>query len=404
MNTVSSKVDAAPVSGRAPVRVAVLLLFLLLSGAGQDAYGQASPGSVLDDPFVREIAQTGLDNLYDLKFDAATAAFERIDRRLPEHPIGPFLLSLTTWWEILLDLNDTSRDEQFYDAMDEVIERSDAMLKRDARNVDAMFFKGAALGFRGRLRSNRGDWFKSAMDGKKAMDYVLGVPELDPDNDDYQFGKGIYDYFAAVIPEQYPFVKPVMAFFPSGDRQRGLDLISRTADHGYFIKAEAAYFLVQIYFLYEKDYSKCLHYLNWLREAYPDNSYFHALEGRVYANWGQWSRSTAIFDEVLKRYIAKDRGYNEAIAEQALYFIARGRMVDREHDQALSTLLQLEALSARTSDDTYFKVLGRLRQGMCYDALGKRPQAEERYRQVLRMKDFGGAHDRADRYLERPYR
>ena len=60
--------------------------------------------------------------------------------------------------------------------MDEVISRADRMLDRDPRNVDAMFFKGAALGFRGRLKSNRGEWFKAAMDGKKAMDYVLAVP------------------------------------------------------------------------------------------------------------------------------------------------------------------------------------------------------------------------------------
>lgn len=377
----------------------VLLLLFLANVRIVDAQPSTPGASVLDDPIVRSTAQAGLAFLYDLDFEQATIQFEQINRRHPEHPIGPFLLSLTTWWEILLDLSDTSHDDAFYAAMDDVMSRCDAMLRKNPKNVDAMFFKGAALGFRGRLRSNRGDWFKSAMDGKKAMDYVLGVPELDPDNDDYQFGKGLYDYFAAVIPTQYPFVKPVMVFFPDGDRQRGLELISRTADSGYFIQTEAAYFLVQIYFLYEKDYSKSLQYLEWLRERYPNNSYFHVLEGRIYASRGQWARSTEIYQQALDRYIAKDRGYNAAIAEQALYFLARGKMVYGRHAEALGLLIQLEALAARTKEDTYFKVLGRLRQGMSYDALGNRPMAEQRYREVLRMKDFSGAHDRAKRLL-----
>ena len=64
---------------------------------------------------------------------------------------------------------------------------------------------------------------------------------------------------------------------------------------------------------------------------------------------------------------------------------------------------QLEALSARNEADTYFKVMGRLRQGMVYDALDQRSVAQDRYRQVLSMKDWGTAHDQAKRYLDRPY-
>ena len=196
--------------------------------------------SALEDPFVQERAKVGLDHLYDLRFHEAQMVFQEIDRRYPNHPIGPFLGALNTWWEILIDLSDTSHDKAFYAAMDEVIRRSDAMLKRDKTNFDAYFFKGAALGFRGRLRSNRGDWFKAAMDGKRAMDYVLAVARKDPNNADYIFGKGIYDYYAAVVAEKYPFTKPVMVFFPSGDRERGIAELTRTATQGTLIQTEAA--------------------------------------------------------------------------------------------------------------------------------------------------------------------
>ncbi|MDX1740341.1 MAG: hypothetical protein R3178_03570, partial [Rhodothermales bacterium] len=369
------------------------------------ANAQSTPaGSVLESAFVREVGKQGLDHLYNLEFDAAQAAFVQIDQRYPGHPVGPFLRSLTIWWEILLDIQDQSRDDDFYRAMEEVIERSDRMLDRDSRSVDAMFFKGAALGFRGRLKSNRGDWFKAAMDGKKAMDYVLAVPKVDANNPDFVFGKGLYDYFAAIVPQRYPFVKPVMAFFPKGNRQEGLREIQRTADEGYFIRAEAAYFLLQINYLYELDFQACLKYVSWLRDEYPRNSFFHALEGRVYAKWNDRDNAARVFREIVDLYTDGRPGYNDPLAEQALYYLARLRMSHRDYDGALTYLLQLEALSARSDDDTYFKVMGRLRQGMAYDALGKRVLARTRYREVLKMKSHARSHDRAETYLKKPYR
>ena len=363
----------------------------------------AQDESLIEDPEVQVVIKAGLDELYNLRFREAEVHFNQIDASYPKHPIGPFLLSLTTWWEILLDLNDTSRDEVFFDAMDDVIKRSDRLLKQDPENMDAMFFKGAALGFRGRLRSNRGDWFKSAMDGKKAMNYVLAVADNNEDNDDYVFGRGIYDYFADVVPQKYPFVRPVMAFFPDGDRANGIALLERTATSGNLIQTEAAYFLLQINYIFESNYSESVRWADWLRENYPDNSFFHAIEGRVHANFGRWHKSGPIFEDVLEKYLNGAHGYNDAVAEQALYFLGRKAMVFREFDLALDYFLKLDALSSRTDEDTYFKVFGRLRQGMTYDALDRRELALQRYREVLKMKEWSNSRDRAERYIETKY-
>ncbi len=390
--------------GRSTTISALLAVILAVALPPGTLAQPAPPSSILDYPDVRELATAGISDLYDLRLDAASARFETIGERYPEHPVGPFLQSLTTWWTILLDLSDESNDHAFFDAMDEVIRRCDRLLKRDPDNVDARFFKGAALGFRGRLRSNRGDWFKAAMDGKRAMDYVLAVPAMDPGNDDYAFGKGIYDYFAAVVPEKHPFVKPVMGFFPRGDRDRGLQLIERTASKGHYIQTEAVYFLVQIHFLYERNYPESLKYARWLVERYPNNAFFRSIEARILAQSGRWAESAEIYRGVLEKYKVGQFGYNDALAEQALYYIARERMIRRSFDEALTYLLQLEALSSRNKADTYFKVLGRLRQGMAYDALGQRDVALQRYREVLRMKDWASAHERAKSYLDRPYR
>lgn len=395
-------------------RYIVLLLlgaWLVVSPVQGQTTARAQPvampdrtNSVLDDTMVRFQAKRGLDLLYDMRFDEAERLFNQIDQRFPAHPIGPFLKALNTWWIILLDFSDTSHDAAFYAAMDEVIDRSDKILAKDGDNFDAMFFKGAALGFRGRLRSNRRDYVKAASDGKRAMDYVLAVAQHAPGNHDYIFGKGLYDYYAAVIPDRYPYAKPVMAFLPKGDRARGLEALTRTAEEGYYIQTEAVYFLLQIYYLFERDFEKSKEQVTWLRTEHPSNAYFHAFEGRVYARWGHWSEAERIFGEILEHYKQNKPGYNAAGAEQALYYLARARMARDKHQEALVYLLQLDALAARTREDTYFKVWGRLRQGMVYDALGQRNAATTRYREVLEMEDWGDAHEQAKRYLNRAYR
>ena len=384
---------------------AVVVALLLFSTATEPVAAQADrDGSVLNDPLVEYQARRGLSLLYDFEFARANVLFSQIDQRFPNHPIGPFLGALNTWWQILNDLSDDSLDDEFYRQMDVVIARSDAMLRRDRRNFDAMFFKGAALGFRGRLRSNRGEWWRAAMDGGRAMDYVFAVADSDVDNADFGFGRGLYDYYASVVPERFPYTRPAMVFFPRGDKERGLELLERTAREGRYIQTEAVYFLLQIYYVFENDREKSLYYAQWLRDEHPRNPFFHTFAGRAQARWGLWRQAHDTFEEVLSRHRAGQTGYNAAAAEQAFYYLGRSYMARNDLDRALSHLRELDRSAARNDVDTYFKVLGRLRQGMVLDALGRRDEAVRMYRAVLAMDDRGGSHARAEQFMSVPYR
>ncbi len=376
----------------------VVLVGWILSGSSVVAQS-----SILNEPDVQASAKAGLDALYDLQFEEAESHFQTITEQYSDHPIGPFLEALTLWWTILLDLTETAYDEAFYAAMGEVITRSDERLDVDGSDFDAMFFKGIALGFRGRLRSNRRDWIRAAADGRRAMGYVLAVADADTTNHDFAMGRGLYQYYAALIPERYPFVRPITAFLPPGDRFGGLFELERTARDGYYMQTEAMYFLVQINYLYEKDFQACVRQISWLRDKYPGNSFFHTLEGRIYASWHQWQASDTVFTDILERYKTQQTGYTPAMAEQALYFLARSHITRGEASAALLHLLSLEALTARLDTDSYFKVAGRLYQGISYDLIGDRDQATARYREVLKMKRWGSSHTNARRYLEDPY-
>jgi tetratricopeptide (TPR) repeat protein len=389
----------------------------LLAGAIVLLAGFLSPGtvaprlpetrmydSILDDPRVQDLGMKGLDHLYNMERDQAAAYFDQIEKLYPGHPVGPFLRGLNIWWDVMVDLPAETHDEAFFDEMDSAVRRANRMLKRNREDFDAMFFKGAALGFSGRLKSNRGRWFKAALDGKNALDYVLAIAEKEDQNADFGFGKAIYDYFSVVIPEEYPVVRPFMVFMPGGDKERGIANLKRTVDEGHFIRTEAAYFLLQIYYSYERNFDKSLEYVKWLRREHPRNSFFHTYEGRVYFRWGRWSEAQTIFEDIIERHDEGLPGYSQTIVEQALYYLARTHMVYRRHDEALPLLKRIELMSEQADGSSVFKVLAFLRLGMVYDAQGNRSEAIRYYQAVLRLDDWSGAHDRAKRYLDAPYR
>lgn len=360
--------------------------------------------SILDDPRVQELGKKGLDHLYNMERDEARQAFDAIEEIYPNHPVGPFLRGLNVWWDVMVDLPAENHDDAFFDEMDEAIDRANRMLKRNRKDFDAMFFKGAALGFSGRLKSNRGRWFPAAMDGKNALDYVMAIAEKEEENADFGFGKAIYDYFSVVIPEEYPVVRPFTIFMPKGDKERGLENLKRTMEEGHFIRTEAAYFLLQIYYSYEKSYRKSLEYVQWLRNEHPKNSFFHTFEGRVFFRWGRWGDALPIFESVIEKYDAGEPGYSNSIAEQALYYAARTHMVYDRYDVAQAYLLRLDAMTEQAEEPSVFRVLAYLRLGMVYDAKGNRELATRYYNDVLEMDDWSGAHNRAKRFLKTPYR
>jgi tetratricopeptide (TPR) repeat protein len=365
---------------------------------------EQAPSTVLNDPFVRKNGEKGLNHLYNIRPEKARAHFQKIDDRYPNHPVGPFLQGLNLWWTIMLDLGDTSHDETFFDLMDRVIERSDALLDENPEHFDAMLFKAAAHGFKARLASNRSSWWKALQNGRKAIGPAREVADLGPsDNGDYVFGKGLYDYYTAILEEEYPTVKTFTWMIPDGNRERGLRLLKRAAEEGRYVQTEAIYYLTQIYYLYEEEYLPTRNYVRRLRKRHPDNPYFHNYEGRVYAKWGRWDQARKVFTEVVERADSSQAGYNVHMEEIARYYLGRERLQRDRYDEALAHLNRLEQLTDRDVEDNRFRVLGALYQGMTYDAKGYRDTAKRYYRRVLDMEDPVGAHDRAKRYLEEPY-
>lgn len=381
--------------------LAALLLSLLAA-----APAAAARTSILQDPLFRDEARQGLNHMYDMELGVADEVFGRITARYPDHPVGPYLAALLPWWGIQLEPDDPSQDPLVLDAMERVIDLCDRRLAADPEDLDALFFKSGAHALRGRVHSDRGRYLRAARDGRLALHALHEVVRRDPGNDDLYFGLGLFHYLVEVVPKEYKVLRPFARLFPKGDRQQGIGELERAMNGGQFVSAEAAYSLLQIHYLFEKDYTASLRYALWLRARYPDNSIFHLYEGRVYERLGQLAQARRALAEVLDRHAKGQSGYTDAMAERALYLLARVEMRQRRNVEALAYLERLESLTASRPIVTEYKALGRLRKGMALDALGRRQDAVRCYREVLSLRGDaadGDVRSRAKGYLRKPY-
>ena len=378
-------------------RYLLLALFLCVSSARAQWIGDST-----DEAHI----QRGIRCVYNLSFDSARTEFKYVTSSRPEDPSGYFFLAMIDWWKIVTDLDNTSYDEGFLSLLDKVVDLCDKRLDKDENDVMALFFKGGAVGFQGRLHGNRGDWIKAANAGRIALPIVQKMYELAPKNYDVLLGIGIYNYYAAVIPDLYPFVKPLMIFFPKGDRAKGIEQLRVASKKATYASVEATYFLLQALQNFEKRPLDALPLALELHATFPNNVIFHKYVGRCYASLGNWTEMREIFTEVLHRFDGKRTGYDTSAAREANYYLGLDEMNVGRYETALSYFYKSDEQS-RTLDRAElsgFMVLTNLRIGMIYDLQGKRDLAQEQYNKVLKMTDYQDAHKQAESYLKAPYK
>ncbi len=357
------------------------------------------------DPVVEGDVQSAISQIYNLEFYDASLSVERIIQARPDHPAGYFFKAMILWWRILINFDNESYDELFDDMLEKVIALCDDRLEHNPDDVTALFFKGGSLGFRGRLRANRGNWIGAAQDGVAALPIVRRAHELAPDNTDVLLGIGIYNYYASVIPERYPLVKPLMIFFPSGDHDLGLEQLETAARSSRYASTEATYFLAQSHYQYEKNYVRALEFSQILHERHPRNPLFHRYVGRSLVSLGRWDEAFSVFFDIQRRCQERWTGYDDQAVREAYYYIGMtyfNRQQYRESRETFELCIRYSE-SLDKDEESGFWVMAVLTLGKIADLEHRREEAKRLYEKVLDMPEYQSAHRQAETLLKHPY-
>lgn len=347
----------------------------------------------------------GADYVYNLEFDKAAEQFKQVQKKYPLHPAGYFLDSMIEWWKIALNTEDRSNDEIFYKKIDKVIQVCDKILDTNAYDINALFFKGGAIGYRARLKTLRDEWFSAIQDAKEALDILRKCQQLAPFNHDIMLGTGLYNYFSVKFPEEYPILKPLMFFLPNGDKRLGLFQLRAAARNARYASVEAKVALLQIYYTFENDNYEALKIAQELVEKYPENIYFVRYLGRVQVRLGMTTDYENTWKNILDKVISRPGNYTNNFVREATYYLGLALLYKQDFSNSLKYFFKsLEGSRKIDKKPTGFQSYTLIKIGNAYDALGQRNEAIKYYRQAYDLPDFNDSKNIAKRYLDTPYK
>jgi nitrogen fixation-related uncharacterized protein len=357
---------------------------------------------LLDKSLQFRITET-VNALYNFEFEKSERGFLVMQYQYPEHPLPYFLMGLSTWWKIAPDIENKQFDDLFLDQMDVVIEKAEKILDEDPENKEAAFFLAGAYGFQGRLLSERKSWTKATFAGKNALKYLnlsRGEEELNPE---LLLGDALFNYFSVWIPENYPILKPVLAFFPKGDKELGLKQLEDVAQNSFYARVEAQYFLFRLYASEEKQPYKALAITDYLHAKFPNNPYFHRSYARHLYTVGRMTESKEQSQEILERIEAKWPGYEANSGRYAAFYLAQYH--DRVNERDLAKKYYLQTLSygeESESQESGYYLYSLIALGKMANEDREKTKSKEYFNQVKKYaKRKHPAHKEAREYIKK---
>ena len=313
---------------------------LLVAGFDAASQTQAKKDTIvilLQNTQVQLECTQALNDLYNFKFPQAEEKFRGLKTGYGWHPLPYFLMGLIEWWKIMPNSKDVSHDASFLAYMDTTIQVADRLYDEyPAYKAEASFFLAAAYGFKGRLYSDeeRKNWRKAASAGKDALDYLEESKVAQNLSPELLFGDALYNYFSVWVPENYPSLKPLLWFFPKGDKALGLKQLKEVSYNAFYTRTEAMVWLMRILNSYENDQFQALQISKYLIENYPDNPFFHRYYARMLYSMGRYGEAEPVCKNILERIDSGMVGYEATSGRYAAFFLGQINESRKKLDEA----------------------------------------------------------------------
>lgn len=305
------------------MRLTAILIFMLISSV---CFGKQSADStklLLSDLRVQIDATAAINAMYNFDFEESARLYRELRYRYKEHPLSYFLSGLNIWWRIMPNESNERYDKQFLFYMDTTISIAEPMLENEDTRIEAAFFLAAAYGFKGRLYSNRESWSKAASAGKSALNYIEISKEQSYLSPELLFGEALYNFYSVWIPENYGFLKPIMMFFPKGDKELGLKQLKEVSSFAFYTRIEGQVFLMRILSSEYSNYTEALRIAEYLHSSYPNNPIFHRYYVRYLYSTHKYDKMEPKAKLLLNRIDSAMLGYEATSGRYAAFFLGQ---------------------------------------------------------------------------------
>ena len=259
-------------------------------------------------------AEQGFDLLMDGNPDAAIQLFHQIQQNDPQSPLGYLLDAEALWWKIyystarLLEpdvfdvawASSSPYDYHFSDLIRVANSRAEERIRAGQDVARNTLYQGMAYALTARLDGLRGRDLATSRAGKKMRALLLSSLHMDPNLIDANLGLGIYNYYIDTLPAPLKLFR-MLDNLPAGNRNMGLEMLQRTAQHGDLLRGEAKFYLAKDYSLDgEKKYQQALELFQELARSFPHNQLWALLAANMEARLGKSDRADSLYREVFK--------------------------------------------------------------------------------------------------------
>lgn len=360
-----------------------LIIISLFSFTSAWATGNDSTELLIADMIVQIEATEAMNAMYNFDFKEAKKQYNWLRQKYPHSPLAYFLLGLNEWWKMMPNTDVKDFDERFHFYMDTTISIAKSMLEIPDKRIEGAFFLAATYGFKGRLYSDRGRWGKAASAGRSSLKYLEISREHSYLSPELLFGDALYNYFAVWIPENYPILKPILAFFPDGDKELGLQQLREVSVNAFYTRIEAQVFLMQILANDKQDYTEALAIAKYLHEHYPNNPYFHRYYVRYLYSLHRYSSMEPVANEILVQIDSGTFGYEATAGRYAAFFLGQSYQAKGDSDKAEEYYtMAIEFSRQRDALDTGYCLYSMLSLGKIAQADNRKDEAKAHFKQV----------------------
>ena len=341
---------------------------------------------------------SGIELLYDWKYDEAESLFLGEIAKHNDDPMGYFYLAMVTWSKLASGFWSPEMVEQYGVRIDETIAVAKQKIGKGEADSFTYLYLGGALGFKGRFELMQRKWFSSFLLALDAIDALKTSLKMDHDNKDVLFGLGIFDYYTDRLSGVLRFLSFLLIH--KGNKEEGLRKMHIAAEEAIYSNIEAKSLLLHIYLFLEPGYSKALPLAEELANRFRDSPRNLYLQGLAYVRLGMHSQ----YREVVDRLHRKGQQANSLLKasiwrKHALYLEASYYLFHHRYDMARSKLQAI--LSQKNPEkDPFMIAWPLLKIGMSYDIEKKRKMALDYYKGILQIENGAGAQFLAEKYID----
>ena len=330
--------------------IALLILLSFGTVVGQTTEKASDNRARLDN-----LRAEGYAALYNLDYEGARKRFRELIQLAPDNPAGPQCFAASLWvqqlnesWELKATLYSTkayteskrkadpAQVAEFRKWIRQTKTLSEAKLRQNPRDIEALYFLGAAEGLDAAYTAAVERKYRVALrKGSDAVDRHKEVLKLAPDFRDAELTIGLQNYIVGALPLPLKLIAGTMGV--RGSKKRGLETLERVSVEGQWSRDLARVLLIDLY-KREKRWKDAAVTARQLSEKYPRNYLF------------KLQMADALASQILMLRKTKDANKTTGeVEERELQSIFDSLIRDRTLERSTAELVQFRYREARVA-------------------------------------------------------